>query len=78
MNPLYLKLAQIAYDKVIETMLSGEKDHTGNEWINKSAGYHKLHAYQHAESAYIGSSKEDDTGHCLTRCAMAILKEENP
>ena len=77
MNPLYHKLAQIAYDKVIETMLAGEKDHPGNEWINKSAEYHKLHAYQHAESAYIGNNKEDDTGHCLTRCAMAVLKENN-
>lgn len=76
-NADYIKLAQIAYDKVIETMLAGEKDHPGNEWINKSAEYHKLHAYQHAELAYTGNGKEDDTGHCLTRCSMAILKENN-
>lgn len=76
-NPEYIKLAQIAYDTVIKTMLAGEKDHPGNEWVDKPADYHKLHAYQHAESAYLGDKSEDHPGHCLTRCAMEILKESN-
>lgn len=77
MNPEYIKLAQIAYDTVIRTMLAGEKDHPGNEWVNKPADYHKLHAYQHAESAYLGDKSEKHTNNCLTRCAMTILAEEN-
>jgi len=74
MNPLYHKLAQIAYNTVLRTMLENESSH-GDEWLHKSVDYHKRHAMEHAELSYTGNSKEDDNGHCLTRCAMVEYLE---
>lgn len=71
MNPDYIKLAQIAYDTVLQTMIEGEKEHGVDGWKEKAIEYHKRHAYEHAEKAYTGVlSKEDDVGHCMTRCAQ--------
>lgn len=76
-NPAYEKLAQIAYDTVLKTMVEGEKDHPDNRWKDKDIEYHLLHAMQHADSAYFNdTAKEDDTAHCLTRCAMIKLLEQ--
>ena len=72
-NPIYIELAQIAFDEVIQTMLEGEATHPDKPidgWKDKPIEFHKLHAYKHSELAYTGNGKEDDTGHCLTRCAM--------
>jgi hypothetical protein len=68
-NPDYIKLAQIAYDTVLQTMIEGEKEH-GEEWKYKDIGYHKRHAMQHAEKAYTGDTSEKHVGNCMTRCAM--------
>jgi len=69
-NPDYLKLAQIAYNTVLQTMIEGEKEH-GDEWKSKSISYHKRHALEHAEKAYTGvPSKEDDVGNGMTRDAI--------
>jgi hypothetical protein len=73
-NPLYTKLAQIAYDTILQTMLEGEAKH-GDEWLHKSIDYHKLHAYQHAEQNYIGDKSEKHTNNGLTRNAMILYLE---
>ncbi len=69
-NPDYLTLAQIAYDTVLQTMIEGEKEHGADQWKSKSMTYHKRHASEHADDAYVGDSKEDHIAHALTRCAM--------
>jgi len=75
MNPGYIKLAQIAYNTVIQTMLDGEESH-GDEWKYKDLNYHKRHAMQHAENAYAGRNKEDEIGHMITRGAMVKYLEQ--
>jgi len=69
-NPDYIKLAEIAFNAVLQTMMEGEKVHGADEWKNKSILYHKTHALEHAELAYPGYNKEDHISHCMTRCAM--------
>jgi len=71
-NPFYHKLAQIAYNTVLRTMQENESTH-GDEWLHKPVDYHKRHALEHAELSYTGNGKEDDNGHCLTRCAIVEL-----
>ena len=68
-NPLYIKLAQIAFDTVLQTMQDGEAKH-GDEWLSKSIDYHKLHALQHAELNYVGDKSDKHTNNGLTRNAM--------
>jgi len=70
MNPDYIKLAQIAYDTVLQTMLEGEKKHGTGGWKNKSLAYHKFHISEHADYALCGDTKEDHIAHAMTRCAM--------
>jgi hypothetical protein len=69
MNPIYHKLAQIAYDTVLQTMIEGEKEH-GDEWKSKSIAYHKEHALRHAELNYTGDTSENHTNNGMTRNAM--------
>jgi hypothetical protein len=68
-NPDYLKLAQIAYDTVLQTMLEGEAEH-GEEWKGKSIEYHKEHALRHAELNYTGDTFENHTNNGMTRDAI--------
>lgn len=76
-NPDYIKLAQIAYDTVLRTMIEGEQKHGTDGWKSKSVIYHKTHALQHAELAYTGyNNDEDHTAHAMTRCAMIKYLEE--
>ena len=75
-SPLYIKLAQIAYDAVLQTMIEGEKQHGPDEWKDKSILYHKTHALEHAELAYPGyNNDEDHIAHCMARCAMIKFLE---
>jgi len=68
-NPDYIKLAQIAYDTVLQTMLNNGKEH-GDEWKSKPISYHKRHALEHAEKNYIGGASENHTDNGMTRDAM--------
>ena len=77
MNPIYISLAQLAYDIVLDTMISGEKDHPGNPWTEKSASYHLSHASDHIDKHAIGDDAEDHLKHALTRIVMAIYREGN-
>lgn len=77
MNPIYIKLAQIAFDAVLRTMMEGEKEH-GDEWLHKSIDYHKQHALAHAELNYVGDTSENHTNNGLTRDAMILYLESKP
>lgn len=68
-NPLYIELAQIAFDTVLQTMIDGEKKH-GDEWLNKSIDYHKQHALGHAELNCVGDKSDNHTNNGMTRNAM--------
>lgn len=81
MNPEYIKLAQIAYDTVLATMLEGEVTHPGNEWKDVAADDHTQHAADHIENALVAMEynwvqSEDHIGHALTRLAMIKAKEQ--
>lgn len=73
-KPIYIELAQIAFDTVLQTMIDGEAKH-GDEWLSKSIDYHKQHAYQHAELNYVGDKSDKHTNNCLTRNAMILYLE---
>jgi hypothetical protein len=81
-NPDYLKLAQIAYDTVLQTMLEGEKEHGADSWKNVNIDAHIEHALGHLED-YINKASfgiitpEDHIAHTMTRCAMIKYLEEN-
>jgi hypothetical protein len=72
MNPDYLKLAQIAYDTVLQTLIDGEKEHGVDEWKSKEIAEHYEHAVEHL--CNIGecgcNNPMEELAHCLTRCAM--------
>ncbi|MFA5153981.1 MAG: hypothetical protein WC554_15625 [Clostridia bacterium] len=75
-NPVYIKLAQIAYDAVLQTMQEGEQTHPLDEWQDVSIGDHIGHAFDHIEKYSLGiSTAEDHIAHCLTRLAMARYLE---
>ncbi len=77
-NPEYRRLAQIAYDTVLQTMIEGEKTHPDNEWKDRSVKYHKEHAFIHAGNAHLEPNKtdEDNIACCMTRCAMIKFLED--
>ncbi len=75
-NPEYRRLAQLAYNTVLQTMIEGEKTHSPDGWKNKPICYHKLHASEHADSAYIGDDSEDHIAHAMTCCAMIKYLED--
>ena len=78
MNPVYERLARIAYDTVIATMVEGEKTHPEQDWKTVSIYKHRWCAAQHADNALVGNKTgEDDMGHCLTRCAMVKAIEKD-
>jgi hypothetical protein len=80
-NPDYLKLAQIAYDTVLRTMIEGEKEHQKNEWQEVPVKDHVNHIREHGDDCYIDliyeqKSAEDHIAHAMTRCAMIKFLEK--
>lgn len=77
---LYKKLAQLAYDTVLETMQEGEKTHPNNDWQDVSILDHLGHAnehlfnYQHNENI---SGATIDLEHALTRLTIIKYLETN-
>ena len=69
-NPDYLKLAQIAFDTVLQTMLEGEKEHGPDEWKSIPSLEHKLHTADHFLKRTQSDIAEDHIAHAMTRCAM--------
>jgi len=76
MNPIYHKLAQIAYDAVLQTMQEGEQTHPDDDWQEVDVYEHASHAWQHINDYYIGDTTEEHIAHALTRCAMIKYLEE--
>jgi hypothetical protein len=69
-NPDYLKIAKIAYDTVLQTMIDGEKEHGADEWKNIEPWEHLNHAMQHLTAKAMRDKGEDRISHAMTRCAM--------
>jgi hypothetical protein len=68
-NPDYIKLAEIAFNAVLQTMMEGEKKHGADEWKEQTMLEHKMHIAEHFYK--INSDKlEDHIAHAMTRCAM--------
>lgn len=72
MNPIYHKLAQIAYGTVLQTMVDGEKTHPDNDWQNVDIMEHFRHALDHLASWELEENDEDHLAHAITR--LAIIK----
>jgi hypothetical protein len=77
MNPLYEKLAQIAYDTVIQTMQEGEKSHPNDDWQNVDIMEHFRHALDHLAAWEIEENDEDHLAHAITRLIMIKYLEAN-
>jgi hypothetical protein len=75
MNPDYEKLAQIAHDTVLQTMLEGEKDHPADEWKKLTIKDHIDHIMRHTYNYFTGKQGEDDIGHMMARGAMIKYQE---
>ena len=75
-NPDYLKLAQITYDMILQTMMEGEKKHGADEWKKLSIYEHGIHAAQHIMDHSMGYTAEDHIAHAMTRCAMIKMLED--
>ncbi len=69
MNPDYEKLAKVAYDTVLQTMIEGERAHGTDEWMALSVPDHAEHIKAHI-GKYRRDKSEDHVAHALTRCAM--------
>jgi hypothetical protein len=75
MNADYIKLAQIAYDTVLQTMIEGEKVHGADGWKDETilcnVEHAKIHITDYLAMLLFGRKlKEDDIAHAMTRCAM--------
>jgi hypothetical protein len=77
MNPIYHKLAQIAYDTVLQTMVDGEKTHPDDDWQEVDVYQHASRAWLHINDYYIGDTTEEHIAHALTRCAIIKYLEAN-
>lgn len=77
MNPLYTKLAQIAYNTVLQTMMEGEKKHGANGWKEKDVDYHFAHALEHLANWELQENEEDNLAHAITRLTMIKYLEDN-
>ncbi|MFA5307796.1 MAG: hypothetical protein WC365_10165 [Candidatus Babeliales bacterium] len=77
MNPDYIKLAQIAYDTVLQTMIEGETTHPANEWQDISTADHAEHIKMHI-GKHRRDKTEDHIAHALTRLAMIKYLESKP
>lgn len=69
-NADYIKLAQIAFDTVLQTMMEGEKTHPANDWQEVDIIDHICHTSHHENDYIAGDTTEDHIAHALTRCAM--------
>lgn len=76
MNADYIKLAQIAYGTVLQTMIDGEKEHGADGWKVLSVADHAEHIKAHIGKHRMDKS-EDHIAHALTRCAMIKYLEGN-
>jgi hypothetical protein len=76
MNPDYIKLAKIAYDTVLQTMIEGERVHGADEWKNTSIGEHFRHADRHLFKYLQGDTSEDHIAHAQARLAMIKYLED--
>jgi hypothetical protein len=72
MNPIYHKLAQIAYDTVLQTMVDGEKTHPNDDWQSVDIMEHFRHAIDHLANWELDENDEDHLAHAITR--LAIIK----
>jgi hypothetical protein len=77
MNPEYEKLAKLAYDIVIKTMLEGEKAHPRNEELQELELHHVDHAYEHIQKHYKCDETEPHIEHAITRLVIAEAKERH-
>lgn len=77
MNPDYIKLAQIAYDTVLQTMIEGEKTHPVNDWQGISIADHTAHAADHLVKWSKGFTDELHLEHLITRLTMIKCLEAN-
>ncbi len=72
-NPIYIELAQIAFDEVIQTMLEGEATHPDKPidgWKSVSVEEHLRHIKDHIDKLIAGDKTEDHAGHTSARLAM--------
>lgn len=69
-NPDYLKLAQIAHDTVLQTMIDGEKEHGTDGWKEVCTSTHSCHMSIHGSKYCRDDKSEDHIAHAMTRCAM--------
>jgi hypothetical protein len=74
-NPEYLKLAQIAFDAVLQTMMEGEKVHGADKWKGVSKHDHKIRAGVHIMKSISHFETDNDIAHAMTRCAMVKYME---
>lgn len=78
MNPDYNRLAQIAYDAVIQTMLEGEKTHHDDEYKKIDTATHFVHALEHLANWELEEKDEDHIAHAITRLIMIKYLEARP
>ena len=75
-NPDYIKLAQIAYDTVLQTMLEGAKTHPDNDWQSVDIMEHFRHALDHLANWELEEKDEPHLDHAITRLVMIKYLEE--
>lgn len=76
MSTIYTKLAQIAYDTVLQTMLEGEKTHPANEWQNVDIMEHFRHALDHLAGWELEEKDEPHLGNAITRLVITKYLED--
>lgn len=76
-NPMYIKLAKLAYDTVLQTMLEGAKTHPDNDWQSVDIMEHFRHALDHLANWELDENDEDHLAHAITRLAMIKYLEAN-
>jgi len=76
-KPIYIELAQIAFDTVLQTMIDGEKTHPANEWQNVDIMEHFRHAIDHLANWELDENDEDHLAHAITRLIMIRYLEAN-
>jgi hypothetical protein len=74
-NPDYLKLAQIGFDYILQTMIEGEKKHGADEWKNVSTSTHSCYMSIHGSKYCRDDKSEDHIAHAMTRCAIIKFLE---
>jgi hypothetical protein len=75
-NPEYVRLALLAYDTVLQTMIEGEKEHNVDGWKNVNIPAHGMHVIDHIYYHSRDDVSEDHIAHALTRLAMIKYLEK--